>query len=161
MTLPRILNGILTGVLVTILLFMMVLTTVDVIGRDLMNAPLPSAYELTQLLMAASIFVALPLVTAGREHVTIAALDGFSSGAADRVRTLFINLVSAAVVGGLAWRLFLQGDRLAESGNVTMFLRAPLAPVAYGGSVLLAASALIFLVLAVLPRPAPSDGTGS
>lgn len=159
---PRhwLLFAVLKTALVAVLVFMMAITTIDVIGRDLLNAPLPSAYELTQLLMAASIFIAMPLVTAAREHVTISALDGALPALANRARVFFVNLVSAVVLGGLAWRLYLQGERLAESGNVTMFLRAPLSPVAYGGSALLALCAAIFLGLAIVGSDRP-DGVNN
>ena len=51
------------GLVAAIALFaMMALTFADVIGRKLLNASIPGSLEVTELLMLAVIFVALPLI---------------------------------------------------------------------------------------------------
>lgn len=58
------------GVGAALLLFSLILVTcVDVIGRYFFSAPLRGAFEITELLLAALVFTALPLTTERREHI--------------------------------------------------------------------------------------------
>ena len=54
---------------------LMVLTTVDVIGRYIFNWPLRGAFEITELLLLTLIFAGLPLVSRADEHVTLDFID--------------------------------------------------------------------------------------
>ena len=60
--------AVLGGVL---LMALMGMTVTDVIGRYLFNAPLRGATELTELLLAAVVFLGLPAVALADEHVTV------------------------------------------------------------------------------------------
>ncbi|MDW8469595.1 MAG: TRAP transporter small permease subunit [Burkholderiales bacterium] len=51
---------------------MMALTCVDVVGRYLLTRPVPGALEIIEILVAATVFLALPLVTLREEHVAAA-----------------------------------------------------------------------------------------
>jgi len=55
--------GIIAGAMI---MGMMVVTTVDVIGRDVFNRPLLGAFEVTEILMGLVIFAGMPLATAAR-----------------------------------------------------------------------------------------------
>src|SRR4029077_1450758 len=64
------------GVIAAVLLFgLMVLTCVDVVGRYFLNRPVYGAFEITEMLLAALIFLGLPLVTLRNEHVNVDVLD--------------------------------------------------------------------------------------
>ena len=54
------------------------LTCVDVVARYAFNSPVNGAYELTELLLATLIFLALPLTTAAGEHIEVELLDGLT-----------------------------------------------------------------------------------
>ncbi|HSH57106.1 MAG TPA: TRAP transporter small permease, partial [Halomonas sp.] len=71
----RALQLILEGVAGATLFGMMLLTTVDVIGRYFFNAPILGAVELTQLMLAALVFLSLPVVCWRQEHVSVDLLD--------------------------------------------------------------------------------------
>ena len=60
--------AVLGGVL---LMALMGMTVTDVIGRYIFNAPLRGATELTELLLAAVVFLGLPAVALADEHVTV------------------------------------------------------------------------------------------
>ncbi|MDO5369539.1 TRAP transporter small permease subunit, partial [Paracoccus sp. (in: a-proteobacteria)] len=52
-------------------LLMVVVTCIDVVGRYLFNRPFGGAFEITQMSLAALVFVALPLTTRARAHVEV------------------------------------------------------------------------------------------
>ena len=52
----------------------MALTFFDVIGRKIVSQSIPGAFEITELLMVAVIFAALPLVSERGEHVMFLSL---------------------------------------------------------------------------------------
>ncbi|MCX7631012.1 MAG: TRAP transporter small permease [Geminicoccaceae bacterium] len=113
------------------LLVMGLVTVVDVTGRYAANAPLPGSYEIVQLSLAVSVFAALPLATARREHVVVDVLDAVLPRAVLRVFAAATLFLSALVLAALSWQLALRGLRLAEDRAATNLLRLPLAPLAW------------------------------
>lgn len=141
----RLVFGLATG---SLLAFMTLLTTVDVVGRYLFNRPLRGAFELTEVLMAALIFAALPLVTLRSEHIAVDLLDLWIPARARRLQRTLVELVCASVVAVLAWVMFGQARQTALDGLQTDALRLPLAPILYFGATAILVSALIHLVFA-------------
>lgn len=135
--------GLLCGLLLTSLI---ALTCTDVVTRYWFNAPVNGAFELTELLLAALIFAALPLTTAAGQHVEVDLLAGLASRPARRVMNGLAALVSGVVLAVIAWRLTLHGLRLFDDGAVTNSLALPLAPVAWLAALSCAASAVIALL---------------
>ena len=45
------------GIAAVILFLLMLLSFIDVVGRDVFDAPLPGGFEITEIMMAALIFV--------------------------------------------------------------------------------------------------------
>ena len=107
------------------------LTVVDVVGRYVFNAPLSGAFELTQLMLGALVFAALPLTTIAGEHVEVDMLYGLSPAPARRAMRLLGALVSAAALWVIAWRLAVHAQRLAVDGTMTNALSLPLAPLGW------------------------------
>src|SRR6266849_6455550 len=58
-----------------VMLFLMLLTCVDVVGRYFLNKPLTGGFELTEVLLASLIFAGLPLVTLRGDHITVDLFD--------------------------------------------------------------------------------------
>jgi TRAP-type C4-dicarboxylate transport system permease small subunit len=135
-----------------LLLVMMVVTFVDVIGRYLFNAPLPGAFELTEVLLALVVFVGLPIVTARREHVTVDLVTGRLPDAARAAFARLATLATGAVLALLAWRLALSARDFSAYGDATVYLGIPLGPVAGVMAALAALSALVAAVLLVRRR---------
>lgn len=133
---------------------MMLVTVVDVAGRYLFARPLPGGFELTQVLLALLIFIALPLVTAREGHVTITLTDLWFSPRGALIRDRMVNLLCAVVTAGISWRLWLLAGRLGDYGDVFEFVGLPKAFVAYVMSILAGATALVLLARAAKPtRP--------
>jgi TRAP-type C4-dicarboxylate transport system permease small subunit len=142
----------LCGLLAGVALFaIMMLTFVDVGGRKFMDTSLPGALELTELLMVAVIFAALPLVSLRGEHVTFDSLDIFLPAGVRRVQQALVDLACAGMLLFLAWLMWDHAGKMAEYGDVTNRLRIPLYPFVYAMSVMCALSALVHLLLTVRP----------
>ena len=137
----------LAGLSALMLLALMGVTVWDVIGRYLFDAPLSGASEMTELLLAAIVFVGLPAVCLDDGHVSVDLVTSRLSGRIDRVRLVAARLVAAAVLGVVAWRLVVHGERLAGYGERSVFLHLPIGPVAIGAGVLCGLAALAILAL--------------
>ena len=124
-----------------LLIALMLVTGLDVIGRYALNAPLPGAFELTQLLLAALIFTALPLVSRAGGHVEVDLVVAALPAPLVRALGVLAAVVSAGVLVFYAFRLALLGIGQWEDGTRSVSLAIPYAPVAMLGaaSVLLAA----------------------
>lgn len=134
------------GLAAGLILFALVLITcVDVVGRYVFSAPLKGAFELTEMLVAALVFAALPLTTERREHVEVDLLAGLSRGRTGRALDLFTGLFTAVVLSVFGWRLWVYSLQLMHDGAVTNALAVPLAPFGFFAALACFVSALIAL----------------
>jgi len=129
-----------------ILFALMAVTTVDVVGRFFFNSPLTGSVELTQLMLAAVVFLAMPVVSWREEHVSVDLLDTVFPARWVWLRQLAINLLVAAALWIVAGRVWALGVRSLEWGDVTEFLRLPIGYLIY----LIAAMLFVSAVLAAL-----------
>ncbi len=127
---------------------MAAVTIVDVIGRYFLNRPLQGAFELTEVLMAAVIFAALPSLTLRREHIAIDLLDRYYPARLARLRDRLVEVVSALVVACLAWVFLGQARQVHADGLYTQVLQLPLAPVVLFACGALAVAAVMHLACA-------------
>ncbi len=125
---------------------MMVITTIDVAGRFALNKPLHGAFEATEVMMGMIVFLALPLTTRRREHITVTMFDHLLAEWVKRGAALVFGVVCAVLCGLLAWRLGLHGERLLRVGEVTLELRIPRGGIATAMSWLLWVAAIAFVL---------------
>jgi TRAP-type C4-dicarboxylate transport system permease small subunit len=145
----RLAEGLLGFIVAVLLMAMMLITTVDVVGRYIVKQPLPGAYELIELMLAINIFMALPLVCLKDEHITVTVLIEGLSRRVRQVHAGIVSLLSAGVLAVVAWRLYAHAAQLASYGDVTMFLRLPRGPIGYTMALLTALGAAATVVLAI------------
>lgn len=129
-----------------ILLALVSITCVDVVGRYFLNAPLDGAFEMTEILLVALVFAALPLATERREHVEVDLLANAFNRKFNRLTVAFGGLFSGAVLLTFAWRLLIHSMKAGADGAVTNALQIPLAPFGY----LAAGACLVSAIIAVL-----------
>ncbi len=140
-----------------ILFVLMLLTTVDVIGRKL-DFPIRGGVEMAEILLAMIIFAGLPLVTEARQHIVIDTLEGFMSRAVRRGLDAFANALCAVTMFGMAWMFYIKRvTRVQEAGDTTSVLKIGLTPVAYFLLVMIVVTGLIHVALMFVP-PADEDG---
>ncbi len=132
------------GCAAVILFLLMLVTFVDVVGREALSAPLPGGFEITELMMAALIFTALPATSWREEHVVIDLLDAVTPRGLARCRQVIMNLVSGGVVAIISWQTMKLASELAGYNEVTEILYIPVAPIVYLIGVMSAVTALVF-----------------
>ncbi|MEQ1804745.1 MAG: TRAP transporter small permease [Burkholderiaceae bacterium] len=142
-----------------VLFAMMLVTTVDVIGRYLFNKPLAGGFELTEMMLAALIYCGLPLVSKRREHIVIDTFDAFMSPAVKRFFDVAADIVCFLTLSGIGYLIFRRAVRVAEYGDTTSVLKLPLAPLAYAMGTMIVIAALIHLVLIFVPHRADEGKT--
>jgi TRAP-type C4-dicarboxylate transport system permease small subunit len=136
--------GLIAGV---VLFALMALTFVDVVGRYFLSQPVYGGFEITEMLLAALIFAALPLVTLRDEHITVDLLDPVTPDGVLWVQHVCACLAGFAFTGYLAWRLWIRAERMDAAGETTAQLKFKLSYLTYSMSVLMALTAVALLVL--------------
>jgi TRAP-type transport system small permease protein len=82
---------------------MMLLTVADVLLRAFANRPIRGMYELVELLLACSFFVALPAVFLRGEHIVVDLIDSVAPKTVPALRR-FAEVVAIAVLAVMAWQ---------------------------------------------------------
>ncbi|RVT81672.1 TRAP transporter small permease [Rhodobacteraceae bacterium CCMM004] len=144
------------GVGAALLLFSLILVTcVDVVGRYFFSAPLSGAFEITEILLAALVFAALPLTTERKEHIEVDLLNVVLGDKVRQVLSAFAGLFSAALLATLAWRLASHAVHAAADGATTNALGIPLAPFGYLAAFSCLVSAFIAFMRGIYPPKEP------
>ena len=144
----RLLDRTLGYLLAALVFVMMVLTFVDVVGRQAFNAPVPAGFEVTELLMGYTVYLGLPLVCARQEHITIGLLDHLFKGAARLTQGVVLNGLFGVLT--LIWtrEVWIHANKLASHNEILMFMKIPIAPFVYAMCVFTLLAAVVFFVLA-------------
>jgi TRAP-type C4-dicarboxylate transport system permease small subunit len=110
---------------------LMLLTTIDVIGRTF-GHPIIGTYELVGLGGAVVLGFAIPVTSWIRGHI---AVDTFYRAFSKPVQNGFdvaTRLISMVLFVLIGWNLFRLGYELQTAGEVTLTRHLPFYPVAYG-----------------------------
>ena len=107
------------------LLALTLVTCFDVIGREVLRAPVKGADELTVVFMAISIYAVFGSVTWRENHVCVDLIDMVWPKPLVGARQIALNLVAAAFMAVVAWRVWIVAGRLTGDGEVTEYLRLP------------------------------------
>ena len=97
---------------------MMLLTVADVALRAAFNLPLRGVYELVELLLAATFFVALPAVFLRDENIVVNSIDDMAPAGCRR-SSAFALLLSVMVLAVMAWQGFFAARDTFEFHDVT------------------------------------------
>ncbi len=139
----------LIGPVVSIVLFlMMALTFADVVGRYVFSAPITGALELTEFSMAIVIFLGLALLSTEEGHVTVDLFDSITPKGVKKAQTVIVNIASAVIMGVISWQLWVKAAETSVYGDMTEFLRMPLAPLIYFMSIMsgIASFVMVFVM---------------
>lgn len=108
-----------------ILLFSMVaLTCVDVVGR-MMGYPVFGTYELVSFMAALVLAGALPDTQSEKRHIGVEIVTNKLSARVVKVLDLLTGLAAMILFAIVTWRMFLYGNALRKSGEVSMNLKLP------------------------------------
>lgn len=82
---------------------MMLVGAADVVGLFVFNSPLPGAFEITETLLVASVFLALALAQAKGRHIRVDVFLRLLPRPARRALDLAGQLLTAALFGLISW----------------------------------------------------------
>lgn len=145
----RVLRGATEGLSAVVLFALTVMTCIDVFGREVLNAPLDGATELTQLMLAVIVFGALPVVCLRDDHVTVDLFDRWFPARLMPPRRVILNLLMAVIMAVVCWRVWVIGALQMDYGDTTEFLRIQLGPISYFIAVMSGVAAVALLVATV------------
>jgi len=120
-----------------------------VVGRKLFSHSVVGSVEMTEMMMLAMIFAAIPLASLAGEHVVFDLFDGLLPERIKHWQGRISNTVCTVLVGVAAWFVFNRAMRTDDMGDTTAQLLVPVAPFHYAAAVLLVLCALMHLYLAV------------
>jgi len=104
---------------------MMLLTTADATGRDLLSRPVPGAYELSSFILSIFILLGLAYTQQMKGHVRVTILTDRLPAKWSAAISVFTSLLSMFIVAVMCW----QGIVVAfEVSAVSDMLRVPQLP---------------------------------
>ncbi|MET3998503.1 TRAP transporter small permease [Marinobacterium sp. MBR-109] len=121
----------LSGTAAIVMFMMMLVTLIDVLGRYLFSSPLNGAYELTELMLAAVIFLGLPLITAEGGHIAVDLLDSFFGSWGQRIQNGLIEVINVLAFGTFTWVLWEHALKVQRYADTTAVLQIPLSWLAF------------------------------
>lgn len=147
-----VLNKLLSGTAALVMFLMMALTLVDVLGRYLFSSPVTGAFEVTELMLAAVIFLGLPLITAEGGHIAVDILDSALSDRVLAVQYWLVGLINVLAFGVFAWVLWEHAFKVLRYEDTTAVLQIPYAWLAFLMAVTASVSALILFIKLLFDR---------
>ncbi len=124
----------LEGLSAVLLVALIAVTATDVVGRYLLNAPLSGAFEMTELMLGALVFAALPLVSRSGSHVEVDLLVTVLPERVNHALGFIAAAISALVLVYFAWRLGILGIQQWQEGSRSVSLGVPFWPFAALGA---------------------------
>lgn len=113
------------------LVFMMLVTVFDVIMREI-GHPITGTYELVGFGAAVLIGFTIPYVTSMRGHIIVDFFIMKLPPGGQHVLRLITRIMGTCLWAFIAYELFVFGQDLAKSGEVSPTLQIPFYPVSYG-----------------------------
>lgn len=103
---------------------MMLLSVADVTLRAFFNTPLRGTYELIELLLAGTFFLALPAVFLRDEHIVVDVIDPIAPRAVPVLKR-FAEVLAVVLLAVMAWQGWLAAQDTIAFGDVTADLALP------------------------------------
>jgi TRAP-type C4-dicarboxylate transport system permease small subunit len=125
------------------LFLMMLLTTVDVIGRYFFRSPIPGGTEITEAMMVVIAFPVLAWCAAKRKHVEVEILMSRFSKKVQAITSVITTFAILAIYTLVTWQSFVYSENVT---TVASLLRFPLYPFYW---VLTAGFAVLCLVVLI------------
>ncbi len=128
------------------LLIMAIVTTADVVGRNLFGSPMIGALEIVSVGLTLTLFGGMPYAETLNEHIRVDILTERFSASVRLALTVGMNWLYMLLVGVLSWQCWAQAVFLLERHSNSGVMGIPLAPFMFAVSVILAVFCLAILV---------------
>lgn len=136
----------LVGAGAAVLVILMLMTFFDVVGRELLNAPIVGTVDMTELYMGLIVYFGIGATTYGGAHISVDIVTQRLPAGLRRVLDLFSQIVCAGLAGLICWQLWIIAGESVENNDVTRVWEMPIYPVLYAMS---AASVLMAVAFAL------------
>jgi TRAP-type C4-dicarboxylate transport system permease small subunit len=130
---------------------MMFLTVADVILRYF-KMPIVGTYEIVSMLGAVVIGFAVPQTTLERGHVLMDFITGRLPFGGQRFFHLLTRLLAVVTFYIIGWNLYKLGNDLRQTGQVSLTLKIPEYPLAYGIAVCFLFECIVLLADLILKK---------
>jgi TRAP-type transport system small permease protein len=107
---------------------LMLLSSADMIGRFFFNLPIVGALEISQILVAAMVFLGWGQTQIQKGNITVELLYARFPPRMKTVATLVTTVLSAAVFGLMTWQALLAAKQYHDAGRVIFVINLPLGP---------------------------------
>jgi TRAP-type C4-dicarboxylate transport system permease small subunit len=104
---------------------MMLVTVADVVLRSFFGLPVRGQFELVELALAYSFFLALPAVFLRDAHLVVDAADHFVSARVRRALDIVAAVASIVVLAVMFWQMAPQALYIMRFGDMTFDLQMP------------------------------------
>jgi len=119
------LNRFVAGVSGVFLIPLMLITAIDVVGRDVFNHPIPGTVELSQYMLAVFILLGLAYAQQMKAHVAVSIFTSHLNEHAQLVLNIIATLLCLFISCILVWQGWVVG---IEEKTVSDMLRVPQYP---------------------------------
>jgi TRAP-type C4-dicarboxylate transport system permease small subunit len=118
-------NRFTAGVGAWFLIPLMIITALDVLGRDVLNCPIPGTVELSQYLLSVFILLGFAYTQQVKAHVTVSFFTSRLPYRAQLIVRIMTTLLMLLMGGIVAWQGWVVG---IEERTVSDMLRVPQVP---------------------------------
>jgi TRAP-type C4-dicarboxylate transport system permease small subunit len=108
------------------IMLMMLVVVADVVCRNLLNTPIHGSYELVEVFLVASIFLALSSVIANRQEITIDIIDGMLPSWAVRALKAVTDCIGMVVLVFILWSMLRPAHESYQYGEMKLELGLPI-----------------------------------
>lgn len=103
---------------------MVLITVADVLLRAVANRPIRGTFEIVELLLACSFFLALPAVFLREEHIVVDVIDGAFPRAVPHLRRFSLAL-AVVLLAAMSWQGWIAARDAVAFNDVTSDLGLP------------------------------------
>lgn len=113
------------------LIFMMLLTGLDVGMRYFLNAPIPGSFEIIQFIMPMVVTFGLAQCALKERHVQIDLITSLLPNRIQQYMKSISYLIMSAMFMLISWQSFVKANGMFSSGQYTEVLYLPIFPFVY------------------------------
>lgn len=110
---------------------LMLLTTIDVIGRYLFDTPIMGVFEITEFMLVTFVFFSLAYTQSVKGHVAVDIVVNLFPKKLQTIIDVVNYLISFLVLTLIAWMSFIRGFEVLESKDYSGTLSIPVFPFVF------------------------------
>lgn len=124
-------NRLFVNAAAVVLFFLMLMTSLDVAGRYVFNAPITGVFELTEFMMVCVVFLAMVHAQAEKGHVAVDLVVNRFPGKVQAAIVVANYLISFLVMALISWKSVERGFEVMRAGECSGTLGIPVHPFVF------------------------------